>query len=241
MRRIEQTEQPEQMTETDFAPRPFWEVPRLWLNFWKMDEEFFQNEKSHVSHTNTFMGVLLYAAIFTGLAVLYALIFRWIYPIKYESYLGNVASPDSIFIRTYGINFIKIPIVFYINNILVFIVGKIFRGKAKFSTQAYFDALVKPPLTIISMFLSFTLLIPEIGVVIRVLPAFILSIYSIILTLRAYRIAHEISSMRVFTIFLGLTIVWFVITATITMHNNPGVSLMDVFSSYSLLPKSLKY
>ena len=40
-----------------YTPRPFREIPLLWLKIFKMDAAFFENEIQHTSVKNTFLSV----------------------------------------------------------------------------------------------------------------------------------------------------------------------------------------
>src|SRR5512142_2132251 len=47
------------------GPRPFWEIPPLWLQLPHMDKSFFAAEMPHTSNLNTFLSVLVYAGFAT--------------------------------------------------------------------------------------------------------------------------------------------------------------------------------
>ena len=159
------------------APRPFSEIPGLWLQLSRMSEDFFSKEIAHASAKNTLLSVLLYTGISATISVLITLLSSAInYFSKTPSQqLANIGTAV-LFSCCYAI--IAIPLGFYLSNGITFVIALIFGGKGKFVSQAYLGSLFVVPLGLISSITSFALLIPIIGNYVLYVLLFVILIFN---------------------------------------------------------------
>jgi hypothetical protein len=225
----------EQTPTTDNTPRPFMEIPGLWMQLGQMTESFFAKEVSRVSNANTFYGVLLFTFVSTVVSVIQSLLGGLIDP--------SINSPDGLqtglmsktgfsilYLFCFGI--FLIPISFYLNNAITFLCAKIFGGKGSFSSQAYLSSLFIVPLGIISSVASLIILIPIVGSCIGGLIVFGILIAQLIFTVRALKAVHGFTTGRAVSAILLPLIVFLVIpVCLIAILALMGPQIGNVFSN----------
>ncbi len=200
-------EKVEQISEPECTPRRFWEIPLLWLKFWIMDEKFFQNEKSHVDILNTIFGFVLFVAILPLVQLLFNFLCHHnnstqfiINKPWFDPNSGNLI-PDVYFKGLF-----LFPIFLYFGNFLIFILARLFGGKGNFSTQAYFFSLVNSPIQIITTLIYFPVLVPFFSTFLYSIFRISFQIFSFLITIRSFKVAHNISFLRAFLIVSGFLI-----------------------------------
>jgi len=90
---------------------------------------------------------------------------------------------------------IMTPLSFYLGVGIQYLGVRLFGGSGDFKSHAYLMALIQVPMTILSGVISLLALIPLIGFVAG-LGGLGLSIYTIILTVRAVKAAHNVTTGR---------------------------------------------
>ncbi len=146
---------------TENTPRPFLEIPKLWLQLNKMSEDFFRQEIVHTSAKNTLLGVLIDTGVATAISVLFSILsVAFSYSTQPSSLINNILVISILF--SCGQIFL-VPVGFYFNVAITFISALIFGGKGTFNSQAYLESLFTVPLGLISSVFIFAWLIPSIG------------------------------------------------------------------------------
>ena len=179
-------------TTNDLPPRPFKEIPGLWLQIGRMTEEFFQQEVSRTSTQNTLLSVLIFAVISAIASALSSLLGS-------GSNMFGTALPSpsntggmSIFLLCCG--FFMIPIGFYLSNSILLISALIFSGKGSFNAQAYLASLYYVPLGIIGIPFTLMSAIPNIGIYINGITAMVIALLHVFFTVRSVKVVHEFST-----------------------------------------------
>jgi hypothetical protein len=178
------------------GPRPFSEVPGLWFQIIQMTEGFFAQEAPRASNTSTLIGVLLFAVASAILAALTALISGGISMALGETSLEGTASLGNMVLCSACFGLIVTPISFYLNNGLTYLGARIFGGTGNFTTQAYLQSLFVVPLGIVLSAISLASAIPTVGGCITGAASLVVGIYSIILNVRAVKVAHDLTTGR---------------------------------------------
>ena len=195
-----------QSTVNEPTPRPFIEVPKLWLQIGQMTENFFAKEVTHASATNTIYSVLILTGISTLLSISQSLISTAV------NFFTKSSLPQTsnlitslLFLCCYGV--IVTPVSFYLNNGINYIIALIFGGKGKFNTQAYISSLYFVPLGLIASLASFTMLIPKIGPYMFSVVLLGITVFNIRFTVRLFKVVHGFTTGRALVaILLPLTL-----------------------------------
>ena len=181
------------------SPRPFSEIPGLWLRLGQMTEAFFAAEYPRTSAANTIYGVLTYTAISTFLAIIQSLLGGIISyftstTATQSAGLATVIGSMTVFVCCFGL--LVTPIAFYLNNGITFVGAQIFGGRGSFNSQAYLSSLFVAPLGFIASLGSFLSLVPSVGTYLFSAVLFGVTIYHVILTIRSFKVVHELSAGR---------------------------------------------
>jgi len=181
------------------APKPFAEVPPLWLRLGKMNEAFFSRELPHASVSNTFFSIL----VATGFAVIASVISSLISGVR-----GFISPPPGVgpaqalrISTTLGIflccfEMALVPLGFYFRNFVIFILAMIFGGKGKYSHQAYLNSLYYVPLMLISGLIGFSAYLPVVGNFVLGLAILGVLLFNFLLDIRLLKAAHSLSTGR---------------------------------------------
>ncbi len=169
---------------------------QTWLSFFRMDEEFLNREIARTNTEDTLLSVL----VITIAAVLSFLIngffqFQLITEMLGEQLTGLNINLGTIFFFLLLGTLIFTPLTFYLSAGLQFLGVRLFGGTGSFKAQAYLMALIQVPITVLGGLISLLSLIPWIGFIAG-LVGFGLSIYAIILSVRALKVAHNVSAGR---------------------------------------------
>ena len=211
------------------GPRPFWEIPPLWLQLLHMDKSFFAAEMPHTSNLNTFLGVLVYAAFATACVVLTSLA-RFV--------VGESASTSALgtaLVIGGCITLIGGPLAFYFNTGIYYLSALVFGGKGTFGQQAYLHTMYFIPLALITSVAAFLQLIPELGTALSFLVPLAVAILELFFHVRAFQVVHGFSEGRAkaavlvpFILIFGLVCLS---VGTISLLMIEGGLLGNVFSS----------
>ena len=171
------------------SPRPFGELPGLWVKVTQMTEEFLAQEAPRASGSNTLVSVLILAA---ATAVLYAISAAiWggaqtaFLPPEYRE-IGAAGAGGNVF-RSLCSGLIGTVVGFYLGNGLVYLGARVLGGSGDFGTQTYLQSLFAVPLGIVTAVVN---LVPCVGLI----AALALGIYSIVLSVRAVKVVHNLTT-----------------------------------------------
>ncbi len=207
------------------GPRPFGDIPALWLKILEMDETFFAQEAPRASGTNTFISVLIVTGVAVVAAVLSTLISGGlqaaILPPEYrESAL--VGAGAGVTGAICGGLFGGL-IGFYLGNGFIYLAARLLGGNGDYTTHTYLVSLFTVPIGAVSGVLS---IIPCAGPII----ALIISIYGIVLNARAVKVTHNLPTGKsvvavLSPALLGILLACFVIVVMMML----GPAVGEVF------------
>jgi hypothetical protein len=184
--------------EQDDEYRSFGQLTQVWMKFFGMTESFLKVEAKQSNNSDTFLCV----AIYTIITVIFS---------TFSMYIQFNNIPPEIFdeLSTVGIDIfsnigmivvgfmvcsiIFSPIAFYFGVGIQYIGARIFGGIGEYKTQAYLQAIILVPITIIGGLGSLISLVPFIGFVFGII-GIIVSIYGFILNVRAIKVAHDLTT-----------------------------------------------
>jgi hypothetical protein len=219
------------------GPRPFREIPRLWLRVHEMSEEFFRNEIPRTSTSNTFYSILIYAVISLAFSIFQTLFSKSSNP------FSELSPEAGIYSLITGMGLVClvfiIPIGFYISNGIYYGIASLLGGKGSFSSQAYIDSLFTVPIGVLTLVLALVSLIPVIGWFISLGLGLIVSVFNIVLTVRCYKAVHNFSTGRaVAVVLLPMVLVIIPICLILTLAlMGPGIgSIFSQIISLTLTP-----
>lgn len=184
------------------GPRPFGQVPRLWLDVTKMTEEYFAMEAPYASAGNALISVLILAAVSALLSAISSLLGGGVQmlttPSLYEDIgvapflmtIGGVAFFSACYALVLG------PIGFYLANGIVYIFARLLGGTGGFTTQVYLQSLFAVPLGILTSLLALLNVIPLLGGCISGIAILAVAVYSIVLNVRSVKVTHDFTSGR---------------------------------------------
>jgi hypothetical protein len=181
------------------TPRPFQEIPGLWLQLPRMTETFFAFELPKASVRNTIYGILVYMGIATITSVLQSLVGYFIPSLTdlgslQEAQLAAIAGGALLYPCCIGL--LLVPISFYLLNGLFFISASILGGRGKFSSQVYLYSLFSVPLGIISSLASLFQLIPIVGAYLVQLVTFAIYVLTFFFAIRLMKVVHNFTVGR---------------------------------------------
>lgn len=206
------------------SPRPFSEIFSLWLKVFQMDESFFTAEAPRTSNANTLVALLIYAvASFIIGFVQLRIGFRQPFLDQYFKNSPQVNIPACLPV----ILLVAVPLGYYIGIGLMHLGAMIFGGKGSFTTLAYLVSLFYIPLGIASSVVS---LIPCLGALISLA----ISIYVIVLSVRAIKVTHQITTGRAVGAYFLPSLVILVIIVPVCVIGTLallGPSVSTIFSN----------
>jgi hypothetical protein len=171
------------------GPRPFGEMPSLWLKVLEMDEAFFAQEAPRASGTNTLISVL----IITGVAIIAAVISTLIGSSLQAAFLPPEYRESALVGAGAGVTGALCGglfgglIGFYLGNGFIYLVARILGGSGDYGTHTYLVSLFIVPIGIVTGALS---IIPCVGPLV----ALVISIYGIVLNVRAVKVTHNLTT-----------------------------------------------
>ena len=190
----------QQSTPQENTPRPFKEIPGLWLQLRNMTETFFASELPHASQSNTLYSILIYSGMASIFLLVQGLAGYFIASITNHEAQSAVALGGILTFSCLGL--IVAPISFYLGNGVIFVSASILGGKGKFSGQVYLYSLFFVPLGLITSLASLFQLIPVAGSVIVYIVTAAVFILTILFTVRIIKVAHNFTTGRALLTFL---------------------------------------
>jgi len=165
---------------------------QTWLSFFGMTENLFLAEQEKANTEDTLLSVLVYTIATVVISMVTGFFqFQQITTLMGEELPQLGFSLGTIFFIILIGTVIMSPISFYLSVGLQFLGARIFGGSGDFKSHAYLMALILVPTTILGGLVSLFALIPVIGFIAG-LAGFGLSIYTIILTVRLVKVAHNL-------------------------------------------------
>jgi len=180
----------------DTSPRPFGEIPGLWVKVTQMTEAFFAEEAPRASGSNVLISLLILAVITTIFSVISSLvgggILAALTPPEVRQDLALGVGQNVFSSICSGI--VGTLVGFYISNGLVYIGARIFGGSGSYGTQTYLQSLFFVPIGIVSAVVSLVYAIPVAGLCIGLVVGLALSIYGLILSVRVVKVVHNLAT-----------------------------------------------
>jgi len=167
---------------------------QTWLSFFGMTEDLFLAEQEKANTEDTLLSVLVY----TIATVVISMVTGFFQFQQITTLLGDELpqlgfSLGTIFFIILIGTVIMSPISFYLSVGLQYLGVRIFGGSGDFKSHAYLMALIFVPATVLGGVVSLLALIPFIGFLAG-LAGFGISIFTIILTVRAVKAVHNVTT-----------------------------------------------
>lgn len=172
------------------GPRPFGEIPALWLKVFQMNASFFSTEMHRASAGNTLIAVIIsavFSGITTGLSAIFGGVDQFLRALQFESFGGQIESSAGMVLTYVCLGLFFAPLGFYIGNGLNFLVARLLGGQGEFTPQAYLFSLFGVPLGVVVGVLG---LVPCVGPLV----SFGISIFGLVLGIQAMQVVHRLSS-----------------------------------------------
>ena len=224
----------EQTIQPVTTPRPYGEIPRLWLWLPVMTESFFSQEVSRASAANTFFGILIYAVLAAFLSVVQSVLGGVI-----NYFGGSAAAHTTALLSAVGVTTVFLccfilflgPASFYLNSGIMYVSALIFGGRGKFTSQAYLTSLFFVPLALISSVLGMVSVIPQVGL--YGLSAVLLAIgfFHIVFMTRVLKVVHGFSTGRAVAAVLAPLVLLLIPICLIALLALMGPAIGNVFST----------
>ncbi len=169
---------------------------QTWLSFFGMTENLFLAEQEKANTEDTLLSVLVH----TIAAVVIFMITGFLQFQQITTILGEQL-PDlgfnlgMIFFLILIGTVIMTPLSFYLSVGLQYLGVRLFGGSGDFKSHAYLMALVQVPATILGGVVSLLYYVPLVGFLAG-LAGFVLSIYTLILTVRLVKVSHDVPTGR---------------------------------------------
>jgi hypothetical protein len=194
----QETDLPSSKLQQDQEPidRSSSNIFQTWMSFFQMDEMFLKGEVRKANNEDTLLSVF----VFTIAAVIIFLIngslqLQQINAILNEELPQLGVNLGMIFFIILIGTVVMTPVGFYINTGMQYLGVRLFGGSSDFKTHAYLMALIQVPTTILGGLLGLLAQVPVVNIITG-LAGFALSIYVLILTIRAIKVAHHVSTGR---------------------------------------------
>lgn len=195
------------------SPRPFSEIPGLWVKLFQMTEEFFAQEAPRASGSNVLVGLLVLAAVSAVFSAISSLIgggmMAAFTPAEYRD--AAVTSTGVSVVSSFCTGLVGTIIGFYLGSGILYILARIFGGSGNFGTQTYLQSLYAVPLGIVTSVVSLVTVIPVAGACLAGLVVLAASIYGIILSVRAIKVAHNMTTGSAVAAVLAPTLILLII------------------------------
>jgi hypothetical protein len=203
------------------SPRPFEQVPGLWFRLFQMDDDFFAREAPRANGVATLIGVLVY----TFATVLVSFVY-----LNFLPNFGDVV-PGADQFRDIGslsgwyllCQLVIVPLGFYLVNGYYYVVAVILGGKGSFNAQSYLISLFTVPVGIVSLLVS---LIPCVGALVSLA----LSLYALLLTVRALGATHQYSVGRSLLTAISPLLLLLIPICLIAVLAVSGPGIQEVFN-----------
>jgi hypothetical protein len=224
----------------DTSPRPFGEIPPLWLKVVQMTEDFFAQEAPRASASNTMISVLIMAvatAIFSAISALINIGIRQVTGMSvYDRDTFVVGIGGAVVCSLCG-GLLGTVLGFYLSNGLTYLGARVFGGSGDYGSQTYLQSLFFVPVGIVMSAVALVNGIPIAGPCIVTIAALALAIYSIVLNVRAIKVVHNLTTGKaVAAVFAPALIIVILACILIGMLTLLGPVIGDIFDEiiYSL-------
>lgn len=222
------------VSSVDTSPRPFGEIPPLWLKVIQMTEDFFAQEAPRANGSNTLISVLILAVVTAVFSAITALI-----SIGMQQVMGMSTFDQDTFVVGMGGaitgslcgGLLGTVLGFYLNNGLTYLGARMFGGSGDYGSQTYLQSLFFVPIGIVTSAVVLVSVIPIAGPCIVVVVALALAIYSIVLNVRAIKVVHNLTTGKaVAAIFVpGLIVGVIVVCLLIVVLTLLGPVIGEIF------------
>jgi len=216
----------------DMSPRPFGEIPSLWVKVFQMTEQFFAQEAPRASGSNTLISILILAVISAVLSAISSLIGGGIstafLPPEAREFAAVGAGQSAVSSLCGGI--IGALVGFYLGNGLVYLGARVLGGTGGYGTQTYLVSLFAVPLGIVSGLAG---LVPCVGLIV----ALAVSVYGIVLNVRAVKVTHDlttgkaVAAILVPAILVGVVVACLVIVLLALLGPTIGEVFEDILNN----------
>jgi len=216
------------------TPRPFVEIPGLWLRLPQMGEDFFDREILRTSGRNAFFSMLVLSVIASAMSVLVALLGAVIGALRTPGTANSATFASGVGILTLSLccfEFILPPVSLYFSNGLLYVSASIFGGKGKFTSQAYLSSLYIVPLTVVSLLGLFFALIPGFGSYISNIWIFVVALLHIVYTVRMLVVVHNFTKTRAVAALFAPVVLLLIPVCLILVLTVMGPVIGHVFST----------
>jgi hypothetical protein len=207
-------------TPGDVSPRPFGEVPALWLKILQMNEAFFALEAPRARASSTLIGILILAAATAVAASISALLSGAITTVA-EVPPGHWEYSFSLLVNTLltaGCGGLFGGVIsFYVSSGLIYLGALIFGGRGDFNTQTYLQSLFVVPVGIVVAIVSMMYVVPWIGPCLGGVITLAAAVYTLILNVQAVKVAHDLTMGRAVAAIFVPTLVLAAILACLAM------------------------
>jgi hypothetical protein len=210
------------------SPRPFGEIPGLWVKVTQMTEEFFAQEAPRASGSNTLISVLILAAATAVLSAISTVILGGaqtaFLPPEYREMAGAGAGGGALGTLCTGL--VGTLVGFYLSNGLVYLGARVLGGSGDFGTQTYLQSLFAVPIGIVASALN---LVPCVGLI----AALAVAAYGIILNVRSVKVVHDLTTGKAVVAVLvpALLLALLAACGVITLLAVLGPAINDVFQN----------
>ena len=220
----------------DTSPRPFGEMPSLWLKVTQMTEEFFAQEAPRASGSNVLISLVILAVVSAILSAISSAISS----LLGSSFQAEFLPPEYRNLATGGMGggvmaalcsgLIGTIVGFYVGNGLSYLGARIFGGNGDFGTQTYLQSLIAVPVGIVSGLVG---LVPCVGPLVAIVAA----IYGFVLSVRAIKVAHNLTTGKAVAailvpgLVLGVIVVCLVMVPLILLGPQIGEVFEDIVNN----------
>jgi len=218
----------------DTSPRPFGEIPGLWLKVTQMTEEFFAQEAPRASGSNTLISVLILAVVSVIFSTISVVISGGFQMAGMSSeYRGTFATAlGSTVVCSLCGGLVASIVGFYLGNGLTYLGARILGGSGDFGTQVYLQSLFAVPVGIITAPLSLASLVPYAGPCVSGVAMLALAAYVIVLNVRAVKVAHNLTTgQAVAAVFAPVLLVVILACLVIVVLALLGPAIGNIFEN----------
>ncbi len=222
------------ISSVDASPRPFGEIPPLWLKVVQMTEDFFAQEAPRASGSNTMISVVILAVISAIISSISALL-----NIGVKQVMGISSFDQDALVIGIGSGvmcslcggLLGTVIAFYLGNGVTYLGARVFGGDGDYGTQTYLQSLFCVPIGIVTSAVMLVNVIPIAGPCIGGVAVLALTIYALILNVRAIKVAHNLTTGKAAAAVLvpGLIIGVVVVCISMAMLVLMGPAIGEIF------------
>ena len=230
--------EPGHQTQTSLGEgpsKPRGGLVQIWLNFFGMTESFLGQEADHANTEDTLLSVLVSTIAAVAIFMVTGFLqFQQIMAIfnQQMAEMGETMPPLDF---NFGVLFlfmligtlIMTPLSFFVGAGVQFLGARLFGGTGDFKSHLYLLALIQVPVTLLGGVTSLLAFVPIIGLIAG-LAGFGLSIFALIITVRAIKAVHNLPTGRaVAGLILPPIILIFIIGCLLTIFGSALAGLVS--------------